>query len=176
MNGTNGSAIDDQPVRKEDIHLVPAQHDFVSCISHICDDFKAPADKTVKVSFNSTVETLPMLFDSVQMNQAVNLLLNNSVRFCPHSCRIQVSVFAPSDDEVKLLIADNGVGIKDEYKPRVFEHVVMEGGDLGLDRVKAIVEAHEGTIHVEDNPGGGSVFIISLPRHYEEIHEAELMD
>ena len=176
MNGAKDSAIDDQPVRKEDIHLVPTQHDFVSCISHICDDFKAPADKTVKVSFNSTVETLPMLFDSVQINQAVNLLLNNSVRFCPHSCRIQVSVFAPSDDEVKLLIADNGVGIKDEYKPRVFEHVVMEGGDLGLDRVKAIVEAHEGTIHVEDNPGGGSVFIISLPRHYEEIHEAELMD
>ena len=55
--------------------------------------------------------------------------------------------------------------------------MMMEGGELGLDRVKAIVDAHEGSITVENNPGGGSVFIITLPTgREEEILEAELVD
>lgn len=176
MNGAKSDAAADQPISKEDIHLKPTEGDIVACISRICDSFKAPDGKSAKLSFNSTVESLMMSFDKEQLTQAVNQLLKNSVRFCPHACRIQVSVFAPSDDVVKLLIADNGVGIKDEYKTHVFDHVMMEGGELGLDRVKAIVDAHEGSISVENNPGGGTVFVITLPRKYEVVEDAEMME
>jgi signal transduction histidine kinase len=52
----------------------------------------------------------------------------------------------------------------------------MEDGEgIGLDRVKAIVDAHEGTIRIEDNPGGGTIFIITLPPA-EEIEDAVLLD
>ena len=46
---------------------------------------------------------------------------------------------------------------------------------IGLDRVKAVVDAHEGTIRIQDNPGGGTIFIIVLPPA-EEIEEAVLLD
>jgi signal transduction histidine kinase len=48
---------------------------------------------------------------------------------------------------------------------------------IGLDKVKDIVVAHEGTIRLEDNPGGGTVIVITLPIEPEvEIEEAVLMD
>ena len=177
MTGAGSMADEDRPVRKEDITLRKTDGDLVSCAGQCCEQFRKPKDKKVDIRFNSTVETLVMPFDHQQLTQALQILLGNSVRFCPHDCRIQVSVFAQKDTEVKILVADNGVGIKDEYKAHVFDHMMMEGGELGLDRVKAIVDAHEGSITVENNPGGGSVFIITLPTgREEEILEAELVD
>ena len=125
------------------------------------------------MAFNSTVEQLIMSFDASQLGQALQLLMMNSVRFSPLGCELQVSVFNPSDYQVKILVADNGVGIKDEYKAHVFEHVEVEGEELKLDLVKAIIEAHDGDIRITDNPGGGTVFTITLPVEHDEIIEAE---
>jgi signal transduction histidine kinase len=71
-------------------------------------------------------------------------------------------------------VADNGIGIKDEFKEHAFDPMVNNEG-IGLDRVKAVVDAHEGTIRIQDNPGGGTIFIIVLPPA-EEIEEAVLLD
>jgi signal transduction histidine kinase len=117
-----------------------------------------------------------MSFDTAQLGKAFQLLMHNSVRFCPTTCNLQVSVFSQSVDHVQVLVADNGVGIRDEYKPSVFEHKMVNGEELGLDYVKAVVEAHDGTISVEDNPGGGTVFVLSFPTGEEEIAEAEVIE
>ena len=119
------------------------------------------------MAFNTTVESREVSFDPIMLGQALEQLMKNSVRFSVNDCKIQVSVFAPADYEVKLLVADNGIGIKDEFKEHAF--VKIEGGefDLGLDRVKAIVEAHDGNITLADNPGGGTVFTITLPAERE---------
>ena len=152
-----------KPMTKDDITLQKSKSDIVSCVEQTCESYQQPADKKVTLNFNSTVEYLEMLFDREQLSQALLMLITNSVRFTPHNCKVQVSIFSPSPQEVKILVADNGVGIKDEYKPHAFDHIMAEGEELGLDRVKAIVEAHDGTIRIEDNPGGGTVFFISLP-------------
>ena len=55
--------------------------------------------------------------------------------------------------------------------------MLVEGEGVGLDRVKAVIDAHGGTISVADNPGGGTVFTITLPTgENEEIADAVLMD
>ena len=74
----------------------------------------------------------------------------------------------------QIQVADNGIGIKDEYKEHAFDPMVNDGG-IGLDRVKAIVEAHGGTISLADNPGGGTIFYITLPAQ-PEVEEAVIMD
>lgn len=152
-----------KPVTKDDITLQETKSDIVSCVEQVCESYQKPDDKKVILNFNTTVETLDMLFDREQVSQALLMLIANSVRFTPHDCKVQASVFMPTSGEVKILVADNGVGIKDEYKPHAFDHIMVEGEDLGLDRVRAIIEAHDGTIRIEDNPGGGTVFVISLP-------------
>jgi signal transduction histidine kinase len=75
---------------------------------------------------------------------------------------------------VQIQVADNGIGIKDEFKEHAFDPMVNDEG-IRLDRVKAIIEAHEGTIAIQDNPGGGTIFVITLPPA-EEIEEAVLLD
>ncbi len=171
-----------KPVTREDIQLEKTTKNIVDFVRNLTEHFvpqrttdNGQRTKRVNVSFNATTEFVLASFDPAQLGEALNLLMNNSVRFCPIDCNLQVSLFAPSEETVKILVADNGVGIVDEYKEHIFEHVMVEGEELGLDRVKAIVEAHDGGITVENNPGGGTVFVISLPTG-ELIYEAELMD
>jgi len=70
-----------------------------------------------------------------------------------------------------ISVADSGPGVSDEHKLKIFEkfHQVKQGKKingqgvgLGLAICKTIVEAHGGTIWVQDNPGGGSVFCFML--------------
>jgi signal transduction histidine kinase len=69
------------------------------------------------------------------------------------------------DDES---LADNSIGIKDEFKATAFEPMLGSEG-IGLDIVKNIIVAHGGSIRLEDNPGGGTIFFISLPVYPEVI-------
>lgn len=160
-------------VTRDDISLEKTQGDIVDFVRQQTELFRAPEGKKLNMAFNSTVEQLIMSFDASQLGQALQLLMTNSLRFSPLGCDLQVSMFNPSDYQVKILVADNGVGIKDEYKAHVFEHVEVEGEELKLDLVKAIIEAHDGDIRITDNPGGGTVFTITLPVEHDEIIEAE---
>ncbi len=72
---------------------------------------------------------------------------------------------------MNISIADTGPGVPDELKETIFERFVQgqpglrHGTGLGLAFSKLAVEAHGGSIWVEDNAGGGSIFRIRLPRN-----------
>ena len=80
---------------------------------------------------------------------------------------------ADNDSEtLEIKVADTGRGISDEDKKHVFERFYQAdnqtenpfgGSGIGLNLVAEFVKLHEGTITVDDNPGGGTVFIIHLP-------------
>ena len=153
-----------KPMTKEDIELYKTEGDIVEFVRLQTEALPKPANKRFNIAFNATVEALHMHYDPNQLGQALQILMSNSVHFCPHECNLQVSLFVPSGKEVKILVADNGVGIKEEFIDHVFEHAMVGDRELGLDRVRAIVEAHGGSIKVENNPGGGTVFTLTLPR------------
>jgi signal transduction histidine kinase len=156
-----------------------SEGDMVAFLKDICDHFKAPEDKKMKITFNSPLESIPMSFDETQIRKALDILLSNSVRFTPSYCKVQVTALKPSNDKVALLIADNGIGIPEDSKPHMFEPYIGGGDDdegIGLDVVKQIVDAHHGTIKADDNPGGGTVFTITLPVEDPEIEEATIIE
>jgi signal transduction histidine kinase len=74
-------------------------------------------------------------------------------------------------DQVELRVADRGPGVPQSERERIFEpfyrlpgHAEREGGvGLGLALVRQIARAHHGQAHCEARPGGGSVFVITLP-------------
>jgi predicted ATPase/signal transduction histidine kinase len=84
----------------------------------------------------------------------------------PNRLTIQTSV---AENQVKITIADNGIGMSEEVKEHIFEHLfttkaVGKGTGLGLAIAYQIVtEKHGGHIEVESQLGQGSVFVISLP-------------
>ena len=113
-------------------------------------------------------------YDSALLSEVLTILFNNSVLFAHDDSIISVGVVRQQDNHVQIQVADNGIGIKDEYKEHAFDPMANDEG-IGLDRVKAIIDAHEGTIRIQDNPGGGTIFVITFPPA-EEIEEAVLLD
>lgn len=119
------------------------------------------------------------MMDTHLISQVITNLVNNAVKYTPEGSVISVSV--RSDGRyVYISVADDGEGIADEDKEKVFE--MFYSGDnklkdssrslgLGLALCRTIVRAHGGDIILEDNKPAGSVFTFSLPTYEENIHE-----
>ena len=121
-------------------------------------------DHEIRLMLRENLPEIPL--DLVQIDQAMTNVLENAARFTPAGKRITVAA-ARWRDGVQIRIADRGPGIPREEREHVFEPFVRGDGSsgtgLGLAIARAIVEAHGGTIHVADEPGGGTAVVIELP-------------
>ena len=162
---------------KDTVKLNLTTEDLVVFIRAICEHYESPIpDKKVKVNFLSAVDQLTADFDEAKLKEILEILFRNSINFTPYDPLISVGVARIQNDMAQIQVADNGIGIKDEYKEHAFDPMV-NGEGIGLDRVKSIVDAHKGTIRIEDNPGGGTIFFITLPAQPEiEVVEAEVVN
>ncbi len=162
---------------KEMLKLQLADADLVSSVKAICKQFSvSPEGRKAKLTCRSMANEIMAHFDYEQLAVALNILMRNSVKFSPGNCQITVNLGKGDSDKAIIQVADNGIGIRDEYKASAFEPMVGAEG-IGLDHVKEIIVAHGGAIRLEDNPGGGTVFIISLPLEPEIlVEDAVMMD
>jgi C4-dicarboxylate-specific signal transduction histidine kinase len=108
--------------------------------------------------------------DRIHLQQVVlNLLVNgmDAVSTCPvANRRITVRAARPDPQTVEIAVSDAGVGIPPGDLPRVFDpfHTTKQGGlGLGLAICRSIVEAHGGSISVQNNPDRGATARFSLP-------------
>ncbi len=98
-------------------------------------------------------------------------LLDNAIHFSPSGAVVEVSVaWSAGQPVAECRVRDQGPGIPPEYRERIFQKFYQmpgprrrRGTGLGLPFSRLAVEAHGGRIWVEDNPGGGSVFVFTLP-------------
>lgn len=164
----------DHKVEEHKVHINLKQDDLVPFIKKICNEFKSPEKLSFKISVVTNVEHLEMLFDPDELKRAIYILLGNSVKFAPGESRISVGIARTANGDAQLQIADNGLGVPEHARASLFEPM-KDGEGISLDKVKAVVDAHQGTIRLEDNPGGGSIFVITLPTG-DIIEEAEVME
>ncbi len=113
-------------------------------------------------------ENIPLLnLDRRQIRQVLINLIENAVSSIQNDGLIRVAIsYRRQDRIVRLEVSDNGAGISDEHKIRIFEpdfSTKSTGMGLGLTIVHSIVSDHHGTIRVEDNQPSGARFIIELP-------------
>jgi two-component system sensor histidine kinase AtoS len=111
---------------------------------------------------------LPMIpADPGQMRQVFLNLLMNALEAMPEGGVLTVRTSgAESAEEIRIDVADTGKGIDDETGEKIFRPFFTtkhKGTGLGLAVTKGFVEMHGGTIGVEKNPGGGTIFRIRLP-------------
>jgi len=112
---------------------------------------------------------LPLVpLDGALMEQVLINLLGNALRHAPRS-PVELRAWE-EPGTVQLEITDRGPGIPAEFHQRVFDKFFRMPGDLqdggvglGLAICGAIVNIHGGAIWVEDRPGGGARFRVSLP-------------
>ena len=106
--------------------------------------------------------------DSLQMERVVSNLLDNAIKYTPAHGTVIVSTHW-SLEHLELTIRDNGAGVPPAELPRLFgkyqrgaDSNGVEGSGLGLFIVKAIVEAHGGTVEAQSAPGEGTTVTVRL--------------
>ncbi|PWT81314.1 MAG: two-component sensor histidine kinase [Blastocatellia bacterium] len=107
--------------------------------------------------------------DRTRLEQVAANLIDNAVKYTPSGGSVDVEVVARHDRGL-LRIHDTGIGIRQDDLPHIWERLFRgdsrlseRGLGLGLSLVKAIVEAHGGTVEVASALGEGSTFTVSLP-------------
>ena len=102
-------------------------------------------------------------------------LLDNAIKFSPSKGTITMFL-KQEQDSVKFILEDEGPGIEDDVKSRIFDKFYQvdgshkaEGNGLGLALVKRIVDSAGGTIKAENREYGGCRFVIELPKQKDEI-------
>lgn len=119
------------------------------------------------IHFISDEKEIIAKLDRTQLIRVVTNLVKNAIQAVPdvEAPRILVSV-ASETNFVKLSVADNGIGIADEFSDKIFEPkftTKSSGMGLGLGMVKNIVESYKGSIDFTSQPEKGTVFTVRFP-------------
>jgi two-component system phosphate regulon sensor histidine kinase PhoR len=114
--------------------------------------------------------------DRLHLVSVIFNLLDNALKYTYDNPMINIATTG-SGNKVSLAISDDGIGIPDVYREKVFEKFFRvptgnlhnaKGYGLGLSYVAQVVNKHNGTIKVEPIEGGGSKFVIVLPKNQHE--------
>ncbi len=117
--------------------------------------------------------------DEARLDQVLTNLLSNAVKYSPAGGRVELCL-ARRGADARLAVVDQGIGIPGAERDQLFAPFGrtsaarlsgIEGTGLGLYISRRIVDAHGGTIDVEDTPGGGSTFVVTLPLLDEAARE-----
>ncbi len=104
--------------------------------------------------------------DAGQLRQVIWNLLKNAIQASPEGGVVTLGL-SGDDARVRIEVADRGEGVEEALRERLFDMFYSgrsHGIGLGLALVKQIVEAHEGSVVVDETPGGGATFRVALPR------------
>ncbi|MDW8274523.1 MAG: tetratricopeptide repeat protein [Chitinophagales bacterium] len=118
------------------------------------------------------VDHLPVIYaDKLHLYRLFENLVSNAIKFNPSKKKIIRIEYNENLDYHEIRVVDNGIGIPEEYREKVFEifqrlhpRDKFPGTGIGLAICKKIVEYLKGKITVESNEYGGSTFLISLPK------------
>jgi signal transduction histidine kinase len=124
----------------------------------------------VQCEENLALETYPNLLDVVLSNIIENALFYSLIK---NTSDARIEIEARSyEDKVQIIITDNGIGIDNKIKSRLFDMFFKgnensKGNGLGLYIVFKSIQALHGDVEVESEPGNYARFIVTLPDHLE---------
>jgi signal transduction histidine kinase len=151
------------------IHLDLARHTVGELIETAMAAFKNVAqEKGVTLVIHQPLLQLTLCCDHARIESALCNLLDNAIKFTPAGGQVEIGA-EQTGKYMRLWVRDNGPGISPDDQPHIFERFYRgqaggaEGSGLGLAIVQSVVQAHDGRVSVESQPGQGSRFLIELP-------------
>lgn len=168
------------------VDLQALMEEVVTRYTHSLPDTPTPLMTLHPVSNTSTSHTSSTMADPALLSIAIHNLIDNALQHgrpvgMPMSPPISITLDAQADS-LELRVADRGPGIPDSDKTQIFKrfHTLTKkrtadfssttrahGDGLGLSIVRAITVAHGGCVYASDNPGGGTILALRLPRTME---------
>ena len=156
------------------IHFAPQNiHELIKSISERFAPTFEQGGKHFSVEFPD--EQFTAIIDREAVTKVVSNLLTNANKYTTDEVRLSCHA-GPDEDHFQIVVADNGIGIKEEDQQRIFEPFFQAEGNkpgtgIGLNIVKNIVDLHHGTISVASAVGKGSTFTVVLPVSQQVIEE-----
>ena len=182
--------------------LHTAQQNIVSFIKGALASFHMLAKKNkLQLAFQTGNDDIPLYFDAQKLEEAINNLLINAIKFTPPGRKITVSVslnqntsageqnhpvedtLPPDQDYVIISVNDTGTGIPKEQLAHIFDRFYqaeshpqksLKGTGIGLALTKEIVLLHQGKIDVHSQEGKGTEFVIQLPIGIKHLQPDEI--
>lgn len=143
------------------------------------------AKKHIAYKFLKSMDEINVWYDAKQLPKVFNNLIYNALKY---SCKeggnqAQVAVLVKKlGDEAVIEIMDNGIGIRKEDMPHIFQRFYQadstsehEGTGIGLSLAKGIIDLHHGTIEVHSDPGVETIFSVHLKLGNEHFKPEELI-
>jgi len=154
------------------LNLELRNHNIVSLVEEITlSVVEYTKSKNINLIFDTEIEEKIIACDADKIERVLLNLLSNAIKFSNSNGTIEVNIF-DKQDYVAISVKDNGIGIPQEMKNKIFERFSQvdssftrrtEGSGIGLSLVKSLVELHKGKIEVKSEVNKGSEFIITLP-------------
>ena len=125
----------------------------------------------IKIIKEGIFTDLKVLADRRRLIQVFMNLFSNAFKFSPENSFVYVSM-ETFDDRVRVSIRDQGIGISEEFKPKIFQKFAqadasdsrkVSGTGLGLNICKNLIEGMKGSISFKSKKGEGTVFFFDLP-------------
>ena len=169
MDGLIADLLDLSRLDRGPLALELAVRDVAACVSDAAETLRSYV-----ASHDLTLDVVPAPgplcapVDESRLSQVVSNLVGNAVKFTPAGGRVTVGC-TRDGGEIRITVADTGVGIAPEQLPHVFgafwqaRHADRRGLGLGLAIARGIVEAHGGRIWVESRVAHGTTFTCTLP-------------
>jgi two-component system sensor histidine kinase KdpD len=156
-----------------ELRLNAGVHSAGKLIDHALEQMKA-ATEGRKITVSVAEGLPPILVDSELLELVLRHLLDNAVKYSPPASPVAVRAERCARG-VMISVADQGPGIPERERSRVFEkfyrspstHQHVLGTGMGLAIAREIVSAHGGEVGIENVPGGGSRFWITIPKARE---------
>ncbi|MBH0230124.1 two-component system histidine kinase PnpS [Halobacillus yeomjeoni] len=161
-------------LEKEDFHLNIEEMDFQRLLNDLLPIVNQHAEKKGVTIHTDIKGTTKVEGDTSRLKQVFMNLLTNAVNYTPSEGEVSIAC-TETEDHIVVSVSDNGVGIPEDEISRIFERFYRVdkarsrnsgGTGLGLAIVKHIVEAHQGTIHVESTVNVGTTFQVSIPKKF----------
>ncbi|NUQ82804.1 MAG: hypothetical protein HUU10_14455 [Bacteroidetes bacterium] len=167
VNGLLESEAIDSGNRK----LVFSEFSLTECVQSIISQHGIAREKKNQSVALTTPGPVQLMADRQALEEVVDNLLSNAIKYAPRDSEIRVCI-SHSEEEVSLSVSDEGPGIPDQVRSRLFQRFeklgsVPTGGEfssgLGLSIAHDLVVLHGGRIEVRSEPGKGTTFDVYLP-------------
>jgi len=170
-----------QKIENDELVLYQSQNNLSRLISDVIAKLKDEADSRRCSITTELVDNVFISFDKNRIEEVLIQIISNAIDFSPHgSGKVHVKL-EYQNENIKIIVRDNGIGIQSEKLDKIFERfhrmearIIHEfgGAGLGLYICKAIVEGHNGKIWAESKGAGtGSEIHILLPMFSKDDQE-----
>lgn len=165
--------LDVATIEAGELKLSLAQHDLTELVTKAVTLINIEAaKKQTQVKIESAAPNLVLTIDPAKMKQVVDNLVSNAVKYSPPGSTVRVLVECDAEGACGFSVRDEGPGIPADERDKLFKDfgrlsVKPTGGEkstgLGLAICRKIIEAHRGTIEVQNLPTRGCEFKVRLP-------------